>query len=97
MDFIKLKAVLFFVFYLTSTSLLSQEFVSRWTTDNTGTSNNDEITIPATGTNYDIAWEEVGTPANNGTETGTGTHTVNFPSAGTYQVSLSAGAGTLQM
>ncbi|MCB0550270.1 MAG: BspA family leucine-rich repeat surface protein [Lewinellaceae bacterium] len=64
-------------------------FITTWQTDNPGTSNDDQITIPGTGTNYAIAWEEVGNPSNNGTTTGNGPTTVTFPSAGTYRVSIS--------
>ncbi|MDQ6481552.1 BspA family leucine-rich repeat surface protein [Dyadobacter sp. LHD-138] len=65
-----------------------------WKTNNAGTSANNRITIPATGTNYTIDWEEVGNAANNGTTTGSGSYTLAFPSVGTYQVSITKGAGS---
>lgn len=70
-----------------------EPFVTTWQTDNTGTSGNDQITIPTTGGGYSyaITWEEVGNEAgNNGTETPgqTGDHTITFPSSGTYRVSI---------
>lgn len=65
-------------------------FITVWKTDNEGTSEDNQITIPGTGTNYLIEWEEVGNEAdNNGSETGTDEHTVTFPSAGTYRVKIS--------
>ncbi len=70
------------------------QFVTIWKTDNPGTSNSNQITIPATGNNYTINWVEVGNAANNGTEIGNGIHTLTFPSAGTYQVNITKGNGT---
>ncbi|HNP19205.1 MAG TPA: BspA family leucine-rich repeat surface protein [Fulvivirga sp.] len=68
-------------------------FITTWQTDNYGSSDDNQITIPTTGTgyNYDIYWEEVGNPSNNGTEpTGqTGDYTITFPSIGTYRVEIS--------
>lgn len=72
----------------------SAQFITVWKTDNPGIFNNSSITIPATGNQYSIAWEEVGNPANNGTATGSGTRVLSFPSPGTYQVSISPGSGT---
>jgi surface protein len=71
-----------------------QPFITTWQTDNAGTSASNQITIPGFGSNYDIYWEEVGNPANQGSATGNGTTTITFPSAGTYLVSISPGAGT---
>jgi len=64
-------------------------FVTIWKTDNPGISANNQITINGIGNAYWIVWEEVGNSANTGSETGSGFHTVTFPSAGTYQVSIS--------
>jgi len=64
-------------------------FITTWKTDNPGTSNNNQITIPGTGTNYLIEWEEVSNPANNGTAVGNNITTVTFPTPGTYRVSIS--------
>ncbi len=69
-------------------------FITTWKTDNPGTSSNNQITIPGTGTNYTILWEEVGNAANNGTAIGNGTTTITFPSAGTYRVSILPGSGS---
>ena len=68
-------------------------FITTWKTDNLGTSNNNQITIPTFGAgySYDIYWEEVAVPANNGTEPvgQTGNYTITFPSAGTYRIEIS--------
>ncbi|WMN07245.1 BspA family leucine-rich repeat surface protein [Marivirga arenosa] len=74
-----------------SSFLIAQDrpFITVWQTDNPGSSNDNQITIPGTGTDYLIEWEEVGNEANNnGSETGTDTHTITFPSAGTYRVKI---------
>jgi surface protein len=58
-------------------------FITVWQTD-------DQITIPGTGTDYLVEWEEVGDEeGNRGSETGSDGHTVTFPSAGTYRVMIS--------
>lgn len=72
----------------------SGQYITVWKTDNDGTSNSNQIIIPATGVGYSIAWEEIGNPANNGTAIGTNNHTLTFPSPGTYQVSITPGSGT---
>ena len=70
------------------------QFITVWKTNNAGSSGSTQILIPAGGTNYSIAWEEVGVPSNKGTTTGSGSYTLNLPSAGTYQVSITPGSGT---
>ena len=72
----------------------SGQYITVWKTNNDGTSNSNQITIPATGVGYSIAWEEVGNPANNGTAIGTNKYVLTFPSPGTYQVSITPGSGT---
>jgi len=48
--------------------------------------------------NYDVTWTEVGNPANTGTLTGqTGDATVNFPSAGVYDIAVSGQFPAIQM
>ena len=64
-------------------------FITTWQTDNPGISEDHQISIPGTGSEYLIEWEEVDNPANNGFLTGNDETIVNFPSAGTYQVSIS--------
>ncbi len=64
-------------------------FVTIWKTDNDGSSENNQISIPGIGTDYFIKWEEVGNEdKNNGSETGNNFHTLNFPQAGTYRVKI---------
>ncbi|MDW3195765.1 MAG: BspA family leucine-rich repeat surface protein [Cytophagales bacterium] len=60
-------------------------FITTWKTDNAGDSNDDQITIPTTGTGYDytVDWGD-GSSDNN--VTGDITHT--YATAGTYTVSI---------
>jgi gliding motility-associated-like protein len=87
-----IKLYLAGLFYLGFGFSVNAQFITTWKTDNPGTSNNDQITIPTTGSgyNYDITWEEVGNLTNNGTEPSgqTGNYTITFPSAGTYTVTI---------
>ncbi len=71
-------------FELTITEVINP-FITTWKTDNPGTSNNDQITIPTLGGgyNYLVDWGD-GTTTN---ETGDATHTYTAP--GTYTVSIS--------
>lgn len=69
-------------------------YVTIWKSDNPGSSGATQITIPATGTNFSISWEQVGNPAVNGTATGNGATTLTFPAAGNYRVSITPGAGS---
>src|SRR5699024_64778 len=67
-------------------------FITTWNTENPGSSNNSQITIPTFGSgyNYDIFWEEVGNPGNNGSLSAqTGDATLIFPSAVIYRVEIS--------
>ena len=61
-------------------------FITTWKTDNSGTSNDDQITIPTTGTGYDytINWGDGNSDTN---VSGDITHT--YASAGTYTVEIS--------
>ena len=69
-------------------------YITVWKTDNPGTSASNQITIPGTGTNYIIDWEEVGNPSNRGVAVGNNATTVTFPSSGNYRVAISPGNGT---
>ncbi len=82
---IRLHIIALLMFYAVA---VQSQFVTTWKTDNSGTSNNDQITIPAVG-NYTVAWEEVGNAANKGTTGGSHTTTITLPSAGTYKISIS--------
>ena len=90
-----LLRVIVFLLSVLPSLVYSQDFVTIWQTDNAGTSANDQITIPGTGT-YTIDWVEVGNPGNNGSNAGSGTTTVTFPSAGTYEVSISGSFTRIQ-
>jgi surface protein len=67
-------------------ALAQNEFITTWKTDNPGTSNDNQITIPTTGIgySYDIDW---GDGSNDTGVTGDITHT--YSTAGTYTVSIS--------
>ena len=70
----------------TSYSLLAQDpFITTWKTDNPGTSDDNQITIPTTGSGYDytVEWGD-GSSDNN--ITGDITHT--YGDAGTYTVTI---------
>ncbi|MEQ9377861.1 MAG: hypothetical protein RIG68_21920 [Imperialibacter sp.] len=72
--------------------LSAQPFITVWKTDNPGTSDDNQIKIPAESTsyNYDIYWEDISNAEVNGTASGiTGAHTITFPAAGTYRVEIS--------
>jgi surface protein len=71
-------------------------FVTTWKTDNPGTSDSNQILIPATGIDFSIAWQEAGNPANAGNLIGNGNTLLTFPSPGIYTVSIMPGAGTFQ-
>ena len=62
-----------------------QAFITTWKTDNTGTSNDNQITIPTTGSgyNYNVDW---GDGSSDTGVTGNITHTYTSP--GTYTVSI---------
>lgn len=66
-----------------------QAFITTWKTDNPGVSANNQITIPASGTGFNIYWEQVGNPAVNGSISNqTGSTTITFPAPGTYRVEI---------
>lgn len=67
-------------------------FITTWQTDNPGTSANNQIIIPTTGTgyNYSVAWENVNDTTISGTDGPfAGDATLTFPQAGTYRVGIS--------
>nr|MBS0036753.1 BspA family leucine-rich repeat surface protein [Saprospiraceae bacterium] len=81
---IGLVLIFFFIIF----ALIAQEpFITTWQTDNPGTSQDHMITIPGDGT-YNIYWEEVGNPANNGSGAGGGYFQISFPYPGTYRVEI---------
>ncbi|MBP3191825.1 BspA family leucine-rich repeat surface protein [Natronogracilivirga saccharolytica] len=76
-------------------------FITVWKTDNEGESDDNEITIPGQGIDYPIQWVQVQRDrlqiwrevdgGHSGSETGSGTHTIEFPEAGFYMVSIGDG------
>ncbi|MGK0413249.1 MAG: surface protein [Polaribacter sp.] len=66
-------------------------FITIWKTDNLGSTEDNQIKIPGYGTDYNIFWEEIGNPTNNGLEQATDTHTITFPKNGVYKISISGG------
>lgn len=77
--------IVLFSLLLSNFIVAQTPFVTTWKTDNIGTSEDNQITIPTIGSgyNYDITWGDGNT--NTGV-TGTITHT--YASAGTYTVSV---------
>ena len=69
-----------------------QPFITTWKTDNTGASNPNQISIPATG-DFNYIWENVANSAEKGSGNGSGTTTITFPQAGTYQLSIQPTGG----
>ncbi|GGG35722.1 hypothetical protein GCM10011344_40760 [Dokdonia pacifica] len=67
------------------------EFITTWKTDNPGTSNDNQITIPAIGGNYTVDWGDMSTPDTN--VSGAITHT--YTTAGTYTVTISGTFSTI--
>lgn len=67
-------------------------FITIWKTDNEGSSEDNQITIPVNDNLnylYEVYWEDVTNSAVNGTLTEqTGSLTITFPQAGTYKVEI---------
>jgi surface protein len=77
--------ILLFLFHVSLVSA-QEAFITTWKTDNTGTSDDNQITIPTTGSGYDysVDWGD------GNSDTGvTGSITHTYASAGTYTVSIS--------
>ena len=70
-------------------------FITTWVSNNSGQSEDDEITIPTHPEStyyYDVYWEEINDPTRNDTiQNNTGNVTVNFDTPGTYRIEI---AGT---
>ncbi len=93
-----LSICIFFLIITTVTHILGAQttqnnpFITTWKTDITGTSENNQITIPTRGSgyNYDIYWESVNNLSINGTISNlSGDVTITFPAVGTYRVEIS--------
>ncbi len=83
---------------LSAAQAQDEPFITIWASDTTGASDDDQITIPGEGEDYDIAWTEVEeingewqevTGGNSGNDTGTDEHTVDLGEPGTYRVEIS--------
>ncbi len=93
-----LSICIFFLIITVVTHILGAQttpntpFITTWKTDITGTSENNQITIPTQGSgyNYDIYWESVNNLSINGTISNlSGDVTITFPAVGTYRVEIS--------
>lgn len=62
-------------------------YITIWQTDIAGITPANTIRIPAIG-EFTYTWEEVGNASNSGSGSGNNTTDIEFPSAGTYQVSM---------
>lgn len=62
-------------------------FITTWKTNNSGSSNDNQITIPAHGS-FTYSWESADDPSVTGAGEGSGNHTLTFPEEGIYQVSM---------
>ena len=68
-------------------------FITTWNTENPGTSNDNQITIPGTGGgyNYELYWEDTASSTINGTTSliTSSSYTLTFPAPGIYEVQAS--------
>ncbi len=80
------RIISFISLFLIISTTLSAQFITTWKTDNPGSSNDNQITIPTTGVGYDynINWGD-GSPIDVSV-TGTKTHT--YAISGTYTVTI---------
>jgi|GEM_PF-3134464 len=62
----------------------SNVFITIWDLSN----GNPQLKFPGFGTNYNIYWEEVGNPSNQGALLGNNNTIINFPSNGVYKISV---------
>jgi len=66
-----------------------EPFITVWDTENNGETDDDQIKIPGTGTDYQIIWEELGNTSNTDTLTATDEVTITFPNPGLYRIKIS--------
>lgn len=87
-------AVCFFTFLpsVTQANITTNDFVTTWNTENTGTSANNQITIPGTGAgySYSIYWESLSSSTATGTiaTSTSASQTITFPESGQYKVAI---------
>lgn len=78
------KKIFLLAFMLTMMGMAqAQEFITTWKTDNPGATDDNQITIPATGTDFTVDWGDGMSDMN---VSGSITHT--YASPGTYTVSI---------
>ncbi len=90
-------SLLIFTLFILSTNttqaqITTDDFVTTWDTENTGTSASNQITIPGTGSgySYSIYWESLSSSTATGTiATSTAaSQTITFPEPGEYKVAI---------
>ncbi len=69
-------------------------FITVWDTEENGISNDNQIIFPGHGSDYDIFWEEITDPSNNGSLKGNDATTIVLPRAGTYKLGVRDGEGS---
>ncbi len=82
--------LLSFILLIAFVSVYAQNpYVTIWQTDieGYGTSANNQIEIPAIG-DFSYTWEEIASPNNNGSGTGSGLTLLTFPVPGIYRLSM---------
>lgn len=73
-------------------SFTTNDFITTWDTENTGTSASNQITIPGTGSgySYSIYWESLSSTTATGTiaTSTSASQTITFPEPGEYKVAI---------
>ncbi len=88
------KFTYLFIWLLLGTFNSMAQYTTIWKTDHVGSSAANQITIPASGSNYTIHWEEVDNPTNHGTTTASDYYTLTLPTPGVYQIQITKGNGS---
>jgi len=77
---------------VTQASFTTNDFITTWDTENTGTSASNQITIPGTGAgySYSIYWESLSSTTATGTiaTSTSASQTITFPEPGEYKVAI---------
>ncbi len=90
-------SLLIFTLFILSTNttqaqITTNDFVTIWDTENTGTSASNQITIPGTGSgySYSIYWESLSSSTATGTiaTSTSASQTITFPEPGEYKVAI---------
>lgn len=69
-------------------------FITIWDTENPGVSNNNQITIPGSGSGYTIWWEQISSNQLENIVIGNNTTTITLPAPGLYRIRILPGSGT---